>query len=86
MKVLIDTNVALDIMLNRQNFTDSFTVFNFAEKGVLSGYISASAITDIFYIAEKVLGKNPTKKAVKDILLVNLLMSQEAGQNAPLHA
>jgi len=70
MKVMIDTNVALDIVLNRQNYDDSFAVFDFAEKGVLSGYISASAITDIFYIAEKALGKKPTKEAVKDILRV----------------
>jgi len=70
MKVLIDTNVALDILLNRRNYAASFTVFNFAEKSVLSGYISASAITDIFYIAEKALGKKLAKKAVKDILQV----------------
>jgi len=70
MKILIDTNVALDIVLNRQNYDDSFAVFNFAEKGVLFGYISASAITDIFYIAEKALGKKPAKEALEDILQV----------------
>ena len=71
MKVLIDTNVALDILLNRIDFySGSSGVFVMAEKKLVTGYISASAITDIFFIAKRKLGKKPTKEAIKEILQV----------------
>jgi len=71
MKVLIDTNVALDILLNRIEFySNSVGVFVMAEKKLVTGYISASAITDIFYIAQRKLGKKPVKEAVKTMLQV----------------
>ena len=47
MKVLIDTNVALNILLNQPNFfAASKKVFDLAETGVFAAFISASAITD----------------------------------------
>jgi predicted nucleic acid-binding protein len=70
MKVLIDTNVALDIMLHRKDYAVSEAVSKLAEKNAFSGFISASAITDIFYIAKSTLGKKPTKEALKELLKV----------------
>ena len=71
MNILIDTNVALDVLLNRVDFYNgSAGVFTMAEKKFVSGYISASAITDIFYIAQRKLGKKPTKEAIKRVLKV----------------
>jgi len=70
MKVLIDTNVALDIMLHRKDYANSLAVFVAAEKGDVIGYISASAITDIFFISKKTLGKKSAKNALKELLPV----------------
>jgi predicted nucleic acid-binding protein len=70
MKVLIDTNVALDIMLHRKDFAVSEAVSKLAEKNVITGFISASAITDIFYIAKSTLGKKSAKEAMKELLEV----------------
>ena len=54
MKILIDTNVILDVLLNRAAFSaNSKAVFDLAEQKRITGYVSASAITDIFYIARK---------------------------------
>jgi predicted nucleic acid-binding protein len=54
MKVLVDTNVVLDVLLNRSPFSaHSKAIFDFAEQKRIIGYISASAITDIFYITNK---------------------------------
>ena len=54
MKVLIDTNVVLDVLLKRHFFyQDSFTIFRFIDQERINGCITASAITDIFYIANK---------------------------------
>jgi predicted nucleic acid-binding protein len=53
-KVLIDTNVILDVLLNRPLFfAHSRAVFELAEHGRISAYISSSAITDIFYFVRK---------------------------------
>ena len=69
MTVLMDTNVALDILLNNAGFADnSKAIFDFADEKRFIGYISASAITDIFYISQKKLGKKTAKEAIKYLL------------------
>ena len=71
MKVLIDTNVALNKLLMQPNFfAGSNIVFKLAELGQITGYISASAITDIYYIASKKLGKKHTLEGIKKMLQV----------------
>jgi predicted nucleic acid-binding protein len=71
MKVLIDTNVVLDILLNNTIFYDnSMAVYVYAEQKYLTGYISASAVTDIYYIAGKSLGKTIAHEAIKKMLQV----------------
>jgi len=71
MKVLIDTNVVLDILLNRVPFYNSSAYIEvLAEAKIITGYISASAITDIFFIAKGTLGKKSTKEALKNLLSV----------------
>jgi len=70
MKILIDTNVALDFLLHRKDYACALDIFGMAEKKYITGYISASAITDIFFLAKGTLGKKPTKKAMKDMLQV----------------
>ena len=71
MKILIDTNVALNKLLKQPVFfTGSNTIFNLAEIGQITGYISASAITDMYYIARKILGKAGVCDAIKKMLQV----------------
>ena len=70
MKILIDTNVALDLLLQRADYTRAADIFFMAEKKHLIGFISASAITDIFFLAKGTLGKKPTIEALKDLLQV----------------
>ena len=54
MNVLLDTNIILDVVLNRPGFLDAAkTVFELAEQKRFRGFITASAITDIFYISKK---------------------------------
>ena len=54
MKILLDTNVVLDILLDREPFRDdSLNAMKSAlEKGHLL-YLSASAVTDVFYVLRK---------------------------------
>ena len=70
MKILIDTNVVLDILLKRPDFSNAKFIYSLAEENHIECFISASAITDIFFIAKGTLGKRPTKEALKDLLQV----------------
>jgi len=54
MRVLIDTNVILDFVLNRVPFaSDAATIFQHIELQTFSAVVSASAVTDIFYLLQK---------------------------------
>jgi predicted nucleic acid-binding protein len=71
MKVLIDTNIALDILLQRQPwYPNAALIFSFTQQNYIESYISASAITDIFYVAQKDLGKSGARAAMKRLLQV----------------
>jgi predicted nucleic acid-binding protein len=71
MTILIDTNVILDILLNRQPwYTNAALIFGFSQQNIIKSYVSASAITDIFYLTQKERGKSAAKEAIKRILQV----------------
>jgi len=54
MNVLIDTNIAIDVLLQRRPFLEhSQLVFLASEHGLINGFVSAAAVTDIFYIVKK---------------------------------
>jgi len=61
MNVLIDTNVILDLLVKRKPFyEDAARIRVLSEKGYINSYISASAVTDIYYIANKELKNKET--------------------------
>ena len=72
MKLLIDTNVVLDVLLKREPFYETAAeVLKLAQRNGIQEYISASAITDIYYIAHKHLkDKASVKELLKKLLLV----------------
>ena len=71
MKLLIDTNVVLDVLLRREPFfRTAAEVLNLTQRDEVREYVSASAITDIYYIANKQM---KDRDAVRD-LLKRLLM------------
>ena len=54
MKVLVDTNVILDALLHRDPFyKDSGAVYDLVDQGQITGCVSSSAMTDIFYLLYK---------------------------------
>jgi predicted nucleic acid-binding protein len=61
MNVLIDTNIVLDILLQREpHYKDAARIIVLSEKGYIQSFLSASAVTDIFYIARKELNDKAT--------------------------
>lgn len=66
MKLLIDTNVILDVLLKREPFYKTGAVLlKLSERKDIQEFVSASAVTDIFYIANRTM-KN--KAAVRELL------------------
>lgn len=53
MKLLIDTNVILDIVFKRNDCEISMKLFKKAKEIGVGVYITASSVTDIFYIIRK---------------------------------
>ncbi len=54
MKVMIDTNIFIDVLLERENFVEeSCKVLSMCEEHSISGFVSASAVTDIYYLVRK---------------------------------
>lgn len=69
MKVLIDTNVVLDLLLERRPFVESvIALFEQIERGNLIGYIAANTITNIFYIIRKTEGREVALAAINRLL------------------
>ena len=59
MKILIDTNVVLDVIANREPFNlDAQKIINQILDSKFEGYITANSTADIYYIARKYLNNN----------------------------
>jgi predicted nucleic acid-binding protein len=53
-RVLIDTNIILDFLLQREPFfQDSELLFQAIDEGEIIGYVTATTLTDIFYISRR---------------------------------
>lgn len=71
MKVLIDTNVVLDVLCNRQEFLEaSEKVFKLCEVNKISGYLSALSIPNILYVMRKELEPERTKEILDKLMLI----------------
>lgn len=72
MKILVDTNIVLDVMLKREPFyKSSLEILGLTKRDNVEEYVSASAITDIYYLAYRQLrDKEVVKKLMKKLLTV----------------
>jgi predicted nucleic acid-binding protein len=70
-KVLLDTNIILDIALKREPyFASAFKLFELIDKGVIEAFVTGSSITDIFYIARRDLGSNIARNFLIELVEV----------------
>lgn len=71
MKVLVDTNVILDVLCNRKEFVeDSLRVFQCCEAQHITGYISALSIPNIVYIMRKELDQEKIREILHTLTMV----------------
>jgi predicted nucleic acid-binding protein len=65
MIILFDTNVILDVLLDREPFSEpACRLLSFVERGDVKGMLCATTITTLYYLSAKVLDR---KKAMAHI-------------------
>ena len=70
-RILLDTNVVLDVLLDRQPYVDaSAAVWATVETGVSEGMLAAHAVTTIHYLVRKEMGSSKARRITSAILSV----------------
>lgn len=70
MKLLVDTNVVLDVLLKREPFYENGAkVLKLSGREDVEEYVSASAITDIYYIAYRTMKDRVSVRKLLENLL-----------------
>ncbi|MBA1334113.1 MAG: hypothetical protein HPY66_1597 [Firmicutes bacterium] len=73
MKILIDTNIVLDVLLHRTDFFDaSYNVLKLAALGKAGALVTANSIADIYYILHRA-NKDPVKSKDAIVQLLSLV-------------
>lgn len=71
MKVLIDTNVVLDVLCKREGFyEDAARIMKYCEVNKITGVISALTTPNIVYIMRKELDAQKTRDVIEKLQLV----------------
>ena len=100
MIILFDTNVVLDLLLDRKPFVEhSQELFAMVESGKINGFLGATTVTTIEHLLQKSLSTKEANGIIRKLLKlfeiapVNRLVLEEASdgkftdfENAVLHA
>jgi predicted nucleic acid-binding protein len=68
-QILLDTDVILDLYLDRDPFADdAAALWEAHEAGHLTAYVSAITPVNLFYVARKLKGRDVARQAVTELL------------------
>ena len=71
MRVVLDTNVILDMLLEREPFVDEAAkIFRLAEQRVIQGYIAPTSVTTVHYLVSKALGRSEADRVIGLLLQI----------------
>ena len=71
MRILFDTNVVLDVLLDREPFSSAAAdLFSKVEAGEITGYICATTITTLHYLASKVVGAGSAVEEIEKLMML----------------
>lgn len=69
MKILFDTNVILDVLLDREPFSDDAAfLMTLVEQSEIIGFLCATTVTTIHYLATKALGPQVASRHIETLL------------------
>jgi predicted nucleic acid-binding protein len=71
MKILIDTNIIIDYLVDRTPFADyAERVLELCRSGEVEGFLTANAVTHIYYVVRKAVGREKTLEAIRTLCSV----------------
>jgi predicted nucleic acid-binding protein len=77
-RVLIDINVMLDLLLEREPFAkQAGALLTQVEEGRAEGFIAGHTITTIFFLVKRERGRRATEQAVSDVLRIATVVPLE---------
>ncbi len=69
MKVLFDTNIILDVLLDRKPFSEhALFLLSKVEKSEINGFLCATTVTTIHYLLSKYLDKEKAIESINSIM------------------
>jgi predicted nucleic acid-binding protein len=69
LKIVFDTNIILDVLLNREPFVDlSANIVSFVENKNIEGYLCATTITTLDYLISKQTNRNTARIEIQKLL------------------
>lgn len=69
MRVLFDTNVLMDVLLEREPFVDaSARVMDQVARGTITGLIGATTVATIFYLASRTVGSKHVMRQIEKLM------------------
>lgn len=70
-RALLDTNVILDLVLNRQGFVENaIRIFQYIDEKRLEGYMTATTVTDIYFVSEREKDRIYAALALRKLIVV----------------
>ena len=85
MKVLFDTNIVLDVLLDREHFYEhAACLMSLVERSVIQGFLCATTVTTIHYLLSKSLSDQRAKEGIDtlmslfEVASVNRLVIEDA--------
>jgi len=71
MKVLIDTNIIMDVLANREGFSEPASqIFKLCELGKIHGFVYALSIANIAYIMRKELDRSQIEEVISKLAAI----------------
>ena len=70
MKILLDTNIIIDVLTKRAGYEQSLALIRYCELGKAEGFISATTVTDVVYIMRKHIPPAQVREAVQTLLVI----------------
>lgn len=69
MKILFDTNVVLDVMLDREPFAEpAARLMSLVESRRISGFLCATTVTTIHYLSTRVIGPLKAQNQIRNLM------------------
>jgi predicted nucleic acid-binding protein len=82
---MVDTNIIIDYLADQAPFADQAErIISLCEHKDVEGYLTASAVTDIYYIMRKIIGHEKTMDSLK--LLFSVFEVADVGKSDLIRA